>query len=59
MSMTIGSHFLFVDEDVLSDEQVYKRMTDEFDFGYQGYLGFLFMEEIQRAVGMSRAGNAC
>lgn len=46
-------------EEKPSDAQVYKRLTDEYNPGNQGDLGGSFMEKVQRAVRMTRMGDAC
>lgn len=58
-AMIREAHFPIVSEDELTDAKVYKGLTEEYDLAYQGYLGGAFMEEVQRAVRMTRLGDAC
>lgn len=42
----------------MTDDQVQKGLTDEFDLGYKGDLGGFFVEEVQRAGKITRTGEA-
>lgn len=53
------AHYPSVSEDDLTDEDVYRGLTEEKDFGYQGNLKGSFMEGVQKAAKPARTGNAC
>lgn len=57
--MVCESIFPTVKEDEMTGNQVNKGPTDEYDLGYKGDSGGCFLEEVHRAVRMSRMGDAC
>lgn len=59
ISSIIGdAHLLSVSEDGLTDAQVCKQLMEEYDLGNWGDLGSSFMEDVQKAVRMTRTADS-
>lgn len=46
------------DEDDMTDEQAFKGLIDQLNLGYKGDSGSALIEEVRKAVRISRSGDA-